>query len=124
MSHSARGGWLGWLLAVPLLCLGVPGHAMVDCTGKVTNLSLQLGDTGTITLSISGGPTYTYLCDIAGGGRNGVAPEVCKAMYATLLAAKSMNRQVLIRFNDYSSCAAAPSWDAAGSVGWTQLMLD
>lgn len=102
----------------------LPVHAAIDCTGTITNLSLQLSTAGTVTLSLSSGPTYTYLCDISDAGRNGVAPTVCKAMYATLLTAKATNKRVLIRFNDYSSCSAVPAWADAGSLGWTQVLID
>lgn len=108
-----------------LLTLVVPSaRAAIDCTGTITNLSLQLSTAGTVTLSLSGGPTYTYLCDIADAGRNGVAPVVCKAMYASLLTAKATNKQVLIRFNDYDSCSSVPAWGNAGSLGWTKVLLD
>ncbi|MBQ0935111.1 hypothetical protein [Ideonella paludis] len=104
------------------------GHQMarsqVDCTGAVTNLSLQLNAQGTVTLSLSGGPSMTYLCDIDGVGRNGVAPAVCRAMYASLLTAKTSGKKVLIRFYDYPTCAAVPAWGSAGALGWTQIALD
>lgn len=106
-----------------LLCI-FPTHAAIDCVGTITNLSLQLSTEGTVTLSLSDGPSYTYLCDTAGSGSSGVSPTVCRAMYATLLASKLSGKRVLIRFNDYSSCGAVPSWGNAGSLGWTQVVLD
>jgi hypothetical protein len=90
----------------------------------VTNLSLQMGTAGTVTLSLSGGPTYTYLCNVGGGNLNGVSPSVCKTMYATLLAATAANKQMLMRFYDYDSCASVPSWGNAGNLGWTKVLLD
>lgn len=80
-----------WLLSTVLMAL-VPGAQAVDCTGTVTNLSLQLNTAGTVTLSLSGGPAWVYLCDIDGAGRNGVSPVVCRAMYASLLAAHQAGR--------------------------------
>jgi hypothetical protein len=99
-------------------------HAAIDCVGLITNLSLQMGAEGTLTLSLQDGPSYTYLCDIASSGRNGVSPTVCRAMYATLLASKLSGKRILIRFNDYSSCGSVPSWGNAGSLGWTQVVVD
>lgn len=119
MKAAIRLLMLGWLCA----CYA-PANAVVDCTGSVTNLSLQMGAAGTITISLSGGPTYTYLCNVGDGNLNGVPPSVCKTMYATLIAAKSTNKRVLMRFYDYDSCAAVPSWGNAGALGWTQLLLD
>ena len=112
------------LVAVALLS-GFPlAQAQIDCTGSVTNLSLQLDTQGTVTLSLSGGPTFTYLCAVDGAGLNGVSPTVCRAMYASLLAAKTAGKRVLIRFYNYSTCASVPAWGNAGSVGWTQIALD
>lgn len=97
--------------------------ASVDCAGDVTNLSLQLDSVGTVTLSLSGGPSYTYLCAVD-GSRNGVSATVCRSMYATLVAAKTAGKKVSIRFNDYSSCSAIPSWADPGVLGWTVLLID
>jgi hypothetical protein len=112
-------------VATLMLSLVVPASASVDCTGTVTNLSLQLDTSGTVTLSLAGGPTYTYLCNVAAGSmRNGVAPDVCKTMYGTLMAAKLAGKRVLIRFDSYNSCTAVPAWDNAGALSWDQLLID
>jgi hypothetical protein len=94
----------------------------VDCTGTVQTLSLQLDTQGIVTLSLSGGPTYTYLCAVD-NTFNGVSPTVCRTMYATLMTAKTTGEAVLIRFHDYSSCTAVPAWAAAGQLSWTMLLL-
>lgn len=99
-------------------------QAVVDCAGDITSLSLQLGAEGTIVLSLSGGPSHTYLCDIDGAGRNGVSPAVCRAMYASLMAAKVSAKKVYIRFYDYNTCSAVPEWGDAGTLGWTILFLE
>jgi hypothetical protein len=112
------------VVAAAAAYVGGPAGAAIDCVGTVTNLSLQLSSAGTVTLSLSGGPSWTYLCDLSAGGRNGVPADVCKVMYATLVTAKATGKQVLIRFNDYDSCAAVPAWGNAGSLGWTRVMLD
>jgi len=108
-----------------LLLMGTYGHAsaVVDCTGTVTNLSLQLDAGATLTLALSGGPSFTYLCDF-NGSRNGVPAVVCRTIYATLIAAKLTGKKVLMRFYDYATCDAVPAWANAGTVGWTQLLLD
>lgn len=97
--------------------------ASIDCAGDVTNLSLQLDTVGTVTLSLSGGPSYTYLCNVD-GSRNGVSPIVCRTMYATLVAAKAAGKKVSIRFHNYNSCSAIPAWADAGALGWTVLLTD
>jgi hypothetical protein len=115
---------LGLLVALAAFVFGSgSASAVVDCTGTVTNLSLQLNSEGVITLSLSSGPSYTYLCgtEVA---RNNVPPGICKTMYATLMAAKLAGKSVLIRFYDYDTCSAVPAWGDAGTLGWTQLLLD
>lgn len=110
-----------WLLSIALTTLVPNAQAMVDCTGTVTNLSLQLNATGTVTLSLSGGPNWVYLCDVDGAGRNGVSPTVCRTMYASLLAAQQTGKPVLIRFYDHAACDAIPGWADAGALGWTRV---
>ena len=97
--------------------------AAVDCAGDVTNLSLQLNSLGTVTLSLSGGPAFVYLCDVD-ATRNGVSPMVCRTMYATLMAAKTSAKKVSIRFYNYDTCAAIPPYTDAGTLGWTVLLTD
>jgi hypothetical protein len=116
------------VLAMAMLaCSGLLANvsqAVVDCTGEVASLSLQLNTVGTVTLSLVGGPGYTYLCDVDGPGRNAVSATVCRTMYATLMTAKMTGKKVTIRFNDYNSCAAIPAWTNSGSLGWTELLKD
>ena len=110
------------VLATSVMCVA-PARALVDCTGTVTNLSVQLDTQGVVTLALSGGPNYTYICAI-NSEQNGVAPVVCRTMYATLMAAKLAGKRVLIRFHDHSACASVPSWAWAGQLSWTQVLLD
>jgi hypothetical protein len=95
----------------------------VDCTGSVSTLSLQLDTLGTVTVSLSNGPSFTYLCAVD-GVRNAVSPTVCRTMYATLVAAKTTGKSVLIRFHDHGTCTAVPAWADAGALGWTMVLLD
>ena len=107
-----------FMVSITNVCLAV------DCLGYVSSLSLQLNQQGTVTVSLSNSPSYTYLCDIDGQGRNGVSPDVCRVMYSTLMAAKLANKQVSIRFYDYENCASVPAWTNAGTLGWTILLTD
>lgn len=119
------------IIASTFLVLGLsakPASAAVDCTGTVTNLSLQLSLYGTVTLSLSGGPQTTYLCNVDGNlgdpNSNGVPPGVCKTMFSVLMAARLSGKKVTIRFYDHDSCAAVPGWASAGTLGWTVLLHD
>ena len=110
-------------VALSLLFSG-SSFAAIDCMGEVTNVSLQRPAQGTVTLSLSGGPSFTYLCDVDGVGRNGVSATVCRTMYATLMAAKASGKKISIRFYDYSTCSAIPAWTDSGALGWTILLID
>lgn len=122
MNARSLGMKLVLVLVATTLMSGIAA-ADVDCTGEVTNLSLQLDDAGTVTLSLAGGPTNVYLCNVD-GIRNGVSPTVCRAMYSTLTTAKVTGRKMKIRFYSHSDCSTIPSWQNAGTLGWTQLLLD
>jgi hypothetical protein len=108
-----------------IIALVAPHRALafVDCEGTVDTLSIQLNTTGMVTVSLSGGPAYTYLCAVD-GTLNGVSATVCRTMYATLVTAKTTGKRVLIRFNDYSSCSAVPAWNFSGTLGWTMVLTD
>lgn len=106
-----------------LISMHSNAYSQVDCAGTVDNLSLQMDTSGTVTLSLSGGPAYTYLCNVD-GVRNNVSPTVCRAMYATLATAKATGKKVSIRFYDYASCSAIPAWTNSGTLGWTVLLFD
>jgi hypothetical protein len=111
------------VVAVQALGVAPAADAVVDCTGTITNLSVMLNGEGVVTLGLSSGPSYTYLCAV-NNDTNGVAAQVCRTMYATLVAAKLAGKPVLIRFYDYSTCSAVPNWAPAGTLGWNQLLLD
>jgi hypothetical protein len=111
------------LLVAVLLLAAMPAHAAIDCTGTVTNLSVQLNAEGMLTLGLSSSPSATYLCAI-NAEVNGVAPVVCRTMYGTLMAAKLAGKRVTIRFYDHNSCASVPNWDLPGALGWNLLLLD
>jgi hypothetical protein len=88
--------------------------AAVDCTGTVDSLSLHLTTRGTVTLSLSGGPSFTYLCEVDGvagaAGLNGVSPAVCRTMYSTLALAKVSGKKVTVRFYDYAVGRTQVRW--------------
>jgi len=98
-------------------------NADIDCTGKVTSLTVQLDSVGGVTLALEGGPSMVNICGVA-STYNNVAPDACKTMYATLMAAKLSNKKVLMRFyGNYTSCATIPAWTAP-PVGWNQVLID
>ena len=112
-------------LAVAVCCFAwvAPARAYVDCTGTITNLSIQLDGYGTVTVGLSSGPNFSYVCAV-NYALNGVDPVVCRTLYASLMAAKLAGKRVLIRFHDHESCTSIPNWTNAGQLSWTQMLLD
>src|SRR4051812_41271508 len=71
------------------------------CTGQVG--ALALNPSGLVTVSIGTYASFVYLCQV-GATYQGIAPDVCKAIYATLLTAKATGKNVDIYFSDGGSC--------------------
>jgi len=115
-----------WYIAALLLSLvASSAFAAVDCRGEITYLSLHLVIYGTVTVGLQGGPNATYVCDVDGPiVRNGVSPTVCRMLYATLVAAKTTGKQVVMRFHNFNSCSEVPSGHDSGPVDWAQLLTD
>jgi hypothetical protein len=111
------------LLLVGLLFVSAEAFAVVDCTGHVSTLSMNFDPQGVVTLSLTGGPSVTYICAM-GEAANGISKEMCKHIYATLLVHKLTNKRITIRFINHSTCAAVPAWNWAGEMGWTMLLQD
>lgn len=95
------------------LALAIPAVASANysCSGTVD--SLALNPSGVLTVSI-GSLQNVYLCQI-GTTRNGVPSDVCKAIFAHLLSAKTTGKLVQLQFNDGLTCSTHASWsDLAG----------
>jgi hypothetical protein len=105
------------------LLAATESYGAVDCTGTITNLSLQMDGGGIVTLGLSSGPSYSYICSTV-ADYNGVPAGLCRTMYATLVAAKLAGKRVMFRFYSHATCAAVPNWAAPGQLGWNQLLLD
>ena len=112
-------------LLVMVLSIGLafPVFSQVDCKGKITNLALHI-DNGTLIAGLEGGPSATYLCSVS-SQYNGVPPEACKALYSSLLSTKAAGKKSLIRLYNFDTCADSNlNYKAAGTLGWSQHMLD
>lgn len=95
------------LIPAPLLA-----QSTYSCSGTVT--SVALAPSGLLTVSI-GALTNVYLCEI-GNSYNGVSADVCSAIYAHLLSARTTGSQELFNFNDTLTCTTHPTW--AALTGW------
>ena len=77
------------------------------CQGTVTNLAVY--SAGYVTLSLTGTPGMSSVTVCSTNANfNGWTPDGCKAVYSTLLSAKSRGLQVAIEFNDSLSCTTQP----------------
>jgi hypothetical protein len=84
------------------------------CAGTLDSINLNQGGIVTIGSASSGLGTF-YVCEI-GGTANGVTPDVCSAILASLIAAKEAGEQVQWQFNDSLTCQTHPQW--AWLTGW------
>jgi len=101
-----------YLLVVMLLSItliAVPAHASYECSGTITYLGLG---GGTVTVAGPGGLPAVYVCNLD-GGTPGWSAESCKAVYATLLAAKVSGQTADIFFSDNLTCTTQPAWSTA-----------
>ena len=106
---------LGARLWVIVGLLGAaPAMANYTCQGVIDSVALNQAGTLTITSTSSGLNTF-YVCQIA-NTFNGVGPEVCKAIYAQMLAARVSGQNVTWYFSDALSCTTHPVWDWL--TGW------
>jgi len=97
--------------------------AHIDCKGKVTRLGLHI-DSGILFLGLEGGPGATQLCSVS-KIYNNIPVDSCKVLYSTLLASKASGKKSLVRFYDHDSCNSAEmNWKAAGTLGWSDHLLD
>ena len=71
------------------------------CTGTIDWISLSPDGVVTVSSQSSGMATF-YVCQI-GQTQDGVTPDICNSMYATLLTAKVTGAQVNWQFNDSSN---------------------
>lgn len=95
------------LLPAPILA-----QSIYSCSGTVT--SLGLAPSGLLTVTV-GTLANVYLCEI-GNTYNGVGADVCSAIYAHLLSARTTGSLELFNFNDTLTCTTHPSW--APLTGW------
>jgi hypothetical protein len=93
------------------LLLTYSSHVFANyaCNGAVTYLGID--GNGDIVVSLGNGPGFNKICNINNQGSYRAVPAACKAMYATLLAAKLSARAVTIYYNDDGyTCSTLPVW--------------
>ena len=106
-----------WLLASGAT-IGLVASAVCSaysCTGTIDWVSLNPSGVVTVSSQSSGMATF-YVCQI-GQTQDGVLPEVCSSMLATLLTAKATGAQVIWSFDDSSNTCNRASYNG-GNWYW------
>lgn len=112
LRHSAR-PFFKLTLAAGLL-LGSRLAGAYQCVGLVGGT--QIAPTGVVSAEYIAGMNWVYLCSVT-TTTNGITPDTCKTIYATLLTAETQSRPVMLWFNDDpNTCASHPAW--AWLTGW------
>lgn len=79
-----------------------------SCTGTVTSVAVSWSYGGAVFVTGPGGLSSAGMCALNGSAGNFTA-DGCKAIYATLLAAKLAGQTVTIWFNDSLGCSTQSS---------------
>lgn len=98
-------------LVVLLACGLMPAWANYSCTGPVKGVAIDVS-VGDVLAETAGGMNWPRLCNTR-NQVNGVAPDDCKRVYASLLAAQAQGRTVTIWISDASStanCGSQTPW--------------
>jgi hypothetical protein len=114
---NRKEGLKKWLLALSAM-VGLAASSTssaYSCTGTIDWVSLNPAGVITVSSQSSGMATF-YVCQI-GQAQDGVPPEVCSSMLATLLTAKATGAQVIWSFDDSSNTCNRASYNG-GNWYW------
>lgn len=101
--------------------LGTTASAQTNysCIGQVTYLGV--GSEGDVIVSLSHPTPRHYICSMAAQGSYRMTVPACKAVYATLVAAKLTSKSVSIFYRpNEATCETLPSWTAVPSAYFVQ----
>ena len=102
------------LVCTAQIAMTSPSYGNYSCAGTID--SLALNPSGLVTLSsYSAGVTSAYICSI-GSTYNGVTADVCKAIFAQLVAAQATGSTVSWYYSDTLTCTTHPAWEML--TGW------
>lgn len=113
------------MLFASVAFISAPAQAGWTCTGKVSDLSLDPTGNVYMTLLKSDNTNawgFKQLCNVR-ADVNGVATSSCKIIYAQLLTAEAMNREVTFWFDSGNAmtpdCSPVrfPSWSFLATTG-------
>lgn len=103
-----------------LLFTSFNASANFGCTGAVNYLGME--GNGNVFVSLNDGIHIHAICSVNDQGAFGVTTSACKSMYATLLLAKSTNRNVQIYYSDMTfTCSTLPNWGRMPSTYFVEI---
>ena len=93
---------------------GVSAYGAFSCGGKVTFIGI--GADGSLDVGLDGLP-LNVVCNTRSQGTWAFDVQTCKSVYATILAAKAMDKSLTIYYSDNSyTCSNIPPWSAMPSA--------
>lgn len=97
------------LVSVALLLTSSTAFAGYTCSGKVSGVAMEL-DNGDVFAESIGAVSWPRLCNMHVAA-NGIPPDVCKSIYATLLSAQATGKSVTFWVNDTATtCQTLVAW--------------
>jgi len=88
------------------------------CSGKVSYLGIDFA--GNVNLSVSSTP-INKICSLEDNTLYSIKPPTCKAIYAALLSANALDKEVYVFYSDESyTCSNIPPWSPMPSAYYVQ----
>lgn len=112
--------FLSVVLSLALLSTSTAALAAVyTCSGPVRGVSIEAG--GDVLSESVGSVLWPRFCNIRASS-NGIPPETCKLMYASLLVAQASGKSVTFWVNDpVTSCATLAQWQFVSGVYFLRI---
>lgn len=106
------------LVGLAVISYCVPSNATNDISCQGTVALLGLHSPNAVYLKLSSMNTLVEICNLKGplGVTHPVQPEQCNAIYSTLLAAYSMQKNVTVLFDNVqtgTNCTNFQAWEMA-----------
>ncbi|MES1192618.1 MAG: hypothetical protein ABUS47_16275 [Steroidobacter sp.] len=108
-----------FLAAMLGLLVASPSYANFSCTGKSNIVGVSTN--GTVYVSIGFG--IWEICNI-NSATGSLTPDVCKSLYAAMLAANKSNTSLRMYFNNATDSNNGPSCSAIGNWVGTPSFYD
>lgn len=100
------------------LALPATSFAAYTCSGAVTFLGIDAG--GSVVVAVGASHIHT-VCNMTTQGNFAMTVPVCKATYASLVAARLTGKNMTIYYGDNGlTCETIPNWGSAPTTYFVQ----